>query len=114
LGCGAPRLVTAVSPFSMVRSADLSTAEIGPNAVAGSVSSAAVRPVKCTSPAKASVMAAAAAAALAGRPRLAAGDGRGKLGEGRAAGATGPHAASAAAMTRNKLTSIRLADIRQG
>jgi hypothetical protein len=96
----------------MVRSADLSTAEIGPNAVAGSVSSAAVRPVKCTSPAKASVM--AAAAALAGRPRLAAGDGRGKLGEGRAAGATGPHAASAAAMTRNKLTSIRLADIRQG
>jgi len=51
-----PRLVTAVSKFSAVKSADRSTEAIGPNAVAGSASSTAVRPVKWTSPANATVM----------------------------------------------------------
>jgi hypothetical protein len=53
----------------------LSTEEIGPKAVAGSFSSAAVRPVKCTSPAKASVMAVGAVPALT--RWVAADDGRG-------------------------------------
>ena len=39
-----------------MKSADLSTDVIGPNVVAGSFSSRATRPAKCTSPAKASVM----------------------------------------------------------
>jgi len=65
-GCGVPRLVTAVSRFTAVKSADLSTDEIGPSAVAGSFSSFAVRPVKCTSPAKASVRLPGRAAARAG------------------------------------------------
>jgi hypothetical protein len=56
--------VTAVSRFTTVRSADLSSDAIGPNAVAGRRSSFAVLPVKCTSPANASVT--APAAALAG------------------------------------------------
>ena len=47
--------MTAVSRFSAVKLAARSTELIGPNAVAGSCSSRAVRPVKCTSPAKASV-----------------------------------------------------------
>ena len=50
-----PPLVMAVSRFTAAKSADRSTAEIGPNAVAGSASSLAVRPAKFTSPANASV-----------------------------------------------------------
>jgi hypothetical protein len=62
LGCGAPRSVTAVSRFSVVTSAALSSGVIdGPNAVAGSASSFAVRSMKCTSPANSSVMSPAAA-----------------------------------------------------
>ena len=64
LGCGLPREVTAVSRFTMVRSADAEHGEIGPNAAAGCLSSLAVRRAKLTSPAKASVTSAAAAAAL--------------------------------------------------
>jgi hypothetical protein len=52
-----------VSRFSAVKSADLSTAVIGPNALAGSLSSRAVRPAKLTSPAKASVTVPAATSA---------------------------------------------------
>src|SRR5271166_1466178 len=46
----------AVSRFTAAKPADRSTAAIGPNAVAGSASSRAVRPAKFTSPAKASVI----------------------------------------------------------
>src|SRR3979411_1648889 len=56
LGCGWPRLVTGVSRFTAVKSADLSTEVMGPNVVAGSFSSRATRPAKCTSPAKARVI----------------------------------------------------------
>src|ERR1039457_1072019 len=65
LGCGLPREVTAVSRFTMVRSAAPSTEEIGPNAVAGCLSSLAVRRAKLTSPAKASVISGEAAPGLA-------------------------------------------------
>src|SRR3954453_11269524 len=54
-GSGVPRSVTALSRFTTARSAPDRTGAIGPIAVAGSRSSAAVRPVKCTSPAKANV-----------------------------------------------------------
>jgi hypothetical protein len=54
-GWGVPRSVIAVSRLTMVRSAACSTGLIGPNAVVGWFSSGAVRPVKWTSPAKASV-----------------------------------------------------------
>src|SRR5712691_5138715 len=65
LGCGVPREVTAVSRFTIVRSAEPSTDEIGPNAAAGCLSSLAVRLAKLTSPAKASVMSGEAALGLA-------------------------------------------------
>src|SRR3954466_3660605 len=55
LGSSVPRSVIAVSRLTIAKSADDRTAEIGPNAVAGFASSGAVRPVKWTSPAKASV-----------------------------------------------------------
>ena len=45
-----------------VRQVELSTVVIGPNALAGSLSSRAVRPAKLTSPAKASVTVPAATA----------------------------------------------------
>ena len=46
----------AVSRFTAAKPADRRTAAIGPNAMAGSASSRAVRPAKFTSPAKASVI----------------------------------------------------------
>src|SRR3954462_9212956 len=55
LGSSVPRSVIAVSRLTIAKSADDRTVAIGPNAVAGLVSSGAVRPVKCTSPANASV-----------------------------------------------------------
>ena len=55
---------TAFGPVATVlRAADFSKAAIGPNAVAGSLCRRAVRPVKCTSPANASVTLPAAAPA---------------------------------------------------
>ena len=114
----------------MVRSADPSTGEIRPNAVAGSASSLAVRPAKCTSPAKIRVMpdpaaTAPGAGARAGRAALpphpagprsfadTAADG--VAGPGMpGAGATGRQAASAATMTSVRLTSSALAGIGPG
>src|SRR5262245_30952435 len=65
-GWGVPRSVTAVSRFSVVTSAADSSGVIdGPNAVAGSDSSFAVRCMKCTSPANSSVMSAGLALPLA-------------------------------------------------
>jgi len=55
LGCGVPRDVTAVSRFTAVKSAEPSTEETGPKALAGCLSSRAVRLAKSTSPAKARV-----------------------------------------------------------
>src|SRR6266536_695565 len=55
LGAGSPRVVIAVSRFTMARSARRSPGAAGPNAVAGCASRAAVRSVKCTSPANANV-----------------------------------------------------------
>src|SRR6478672_6521012 len=55
LGSSVPRDVIAVSRLTIVRSAADSWAAIGPNAVAGSLSSFAVRSMKCTSPANTSV-----------------------------------------------------------
>jgi len=55
--------VTALSKLSIVRSASESTEAIGPKACAGSLRSRAVRSVKCTSPAKASVTSPPGAAA---------------------------------------------------
>src|SRR5882762_1742396 len=55
LGAGSPRVVIAVSRFTMARSAPRRPAVAAPNAVAGWVSSDAVRSMKCTSPANANV-----------------------------------------------------------
>src|SRR5256885_12364687 len=55
LGAGSPRVVIAVSRFTIARSACRRAGAAGPNAVAGSANSAAVRSVKCTSPANAKV-----------------------------------------------------------
>src|SRR5947207_12267270 len=80
-GCSVPRLVTALSKLTIVRSASDSSGTIGPKACCGSLSSLAVRSVKCTSPAKA-------------RVRSPAGDG---AGEGDAATAGADEAAGAGA-----------------
>ena len=55
LGSGVPRVVTADSRFTIAKSAAMSCGANSPTAVAGSSSSAALRPVKCTSPPKARV-----------------------------------------------------------
>src|SRR5262249_10659738 len=55
-GSATPRDVTGVSRLTMARSALPSSAEIGPNAVVGSLSNARVRPSKCESPAKSSTI----------------------------------------------------------
>ena len=116
----------------MVRSADPSTVATGPNAVAGSASSLAVRPAKCTSPANIKVMpdppatAPGAAAGRAAVPLPAAGGpgGGGSFGDPAGvavagpgmpgAGETGPQAASAATRSRVRLASSALAGIGPG
>src|SRR5690242_3053677 len=84
LGCGTPRVVTAVSRFTAVKSAALSTGLIGLNATSGCLSSRAVRPAKLTSPANASVTSCAAAARRAAErePGLGLVPGPGWAGEG--------------------------------
>src|SRR2546423_3039922 len=93
LGCGVPRSVTALSKLTIVRSASESSGTIGPNACGGSASSVAVRSVKWTSPAKASVMSPAG-----GGTGADAGTEEARLGaaDGMAAGGAVPQAASAA------------------
>src|SRR5688572_8267422 len=97
-GSGVPRVVTAVSRLTTARSAADSTLATGPNAVAGSLSRAAVRPVKCTSPPNARVSSTGAGGdgdAVGGAgpvpPEAPAADGRG-------AGVAAPQPASSAAV----------------
>src|SRR2546423_8589054 len=86
LGCGVPRSVTALSKLTIVRSASASSGAIGPNACGGSASSVAVRAVKWTSPAKASVKSPAGGGAGGDR-------GTEADGPGHAGGPAGGHAA---------------------
>src|SRR2546430_7987450 len=105
LGCGVPRSVTALSKLTIVRSASASSGAIGPNACGGSASSVAVRSVKWTSPAKASVMSPAGggAGADAGTEEAGLGTVDGTA-DGTAAGGAVPQAANAARVSATRVS----------